>query len=69
MNPSDRDLTDASNDDRCNSVERRISVTDGDLERELDYEPVPAQSVRRVRAKFRYIGRGQPMPFRIEDEN
>ncbi len=34
---------------------------------ESDYEPVPAQSVRRMRVRFRYVGRGQPLPLHFDD--
>ena len=68
MNHRDCDLTDVTHNDRGNLTEQVVAGTNGDAERELDYQPVPATSVRRVRAKFRDVGRGQPMPFRIENE-
>ncbi len=32
-----------------------------------DYKPMPAKRVATMRVKFRFIGRGQPMPYSLDD--
>ena len=69
MNSNNCEFSDTADDVRLTSTASEMAVSDCDAHCELDYEPVPAQSVTRVRARFRYVGDGRPLPYCFDDEN
>ena len=35
---------------------------------DADYHPIPPEKVVRIRARFRYVGEGKPLPYRLTDD-
>jgi hypothetical protein len=39
-----------------------------EFDEELSYEPLPADEVKTVRVKFRFVGEGEPLPYVLDND-
>jgi hypothetical protein len=40
-----------------------------DLDDLLDYQPVPPRRVTRISVQYRRLGRGRPLPYRLDEDD
>lgn len=51
----------------CETSSWRAHCEFDDLDEELTYEPIPPKRVRKVRVRYRPVGRGEVMPYRFPE--
>jgi hypothetical protein len=40
----------------------------GGLDADAEYHPIPPEKIVSMRARFRYVGEGKPLPYRLTDD-